>query len=88
MNFNSGSYFNDITAKAQDLIAREQKPGFKPTDVDFSTVVACSFCQNHIMGKKLSCSACKAPIYCSKEVRRGIIASGIYIDIQEMRSVQ
>ena len=65
----SAEYFADITKAAQRLVQEEQKPGFKATDFDFSGPMPCSWCRTPIKGKKLSCSACKAPIYCSKAVR-------------------
>lgn len=75
----SGTYFGGITGEAQKLLKAERQPGFNPTDFDFTTVLTCSFCRSYIEGKKLSCSACKAPIYCSKEVRLfTVVVSELY----------
>lgn len=84
MDFSLG-YFDVIVQNAQRLVEEEQKPGFKSTDCDFSTILPCIYCRNSIEGKKLSCSACKAPIYCSKTVFRlsSVIPNSLFIGISE-----
>ena len=69
MNSSRVNYFEKTTREAQELVHAEQQPDFKPTDFDFEIPEQCIFCEKVIKGKPLTCSACKAPIYCSKEVR-------------------
>ena len=65
-------YFGGLTRAAKDLDRLEKAGETVPSTgkYDFSVNDACSTCHQNIQGTKkaLRCSACKAVLYCSKEV--------------------
>lgn len=70
MNMSSENYFGGLTKAAKDLAAAEKRGGPIPSHFDFGVQPACASCKQNIPEhqKPLRCAACKAVLYCSKEV--------------------
>lgn len=66
----SEQYFGGLTNAAKALMLAEKR-GVIPKEMDFGVKEVCAVCKQHIQPPKkvLRCAACKAVIYCSKEVR-------------------
>ena len=66
---NPKQYYAGLTDAAKDLVAQEKR-GSVSADVDFGVMPACAYCHENIEPPKkvMRCAACKAVLYCSKEV--------------------
>jgi hypothetical protein len=73
-------YFGDLTKKAKKLVQYEKSGKPIPKDIDFAVAPTCLYCQKTLMVEKPNrCSACKAVLYCGKEV---ILSTSSFITIQ------
>lgn len=71
MQVNSETYYLALKNAAKGLIAAEKRGQVPDTpQFDFGVTECCAACQQPIRPPKkvLRCGACKAVIYCSKEV--------------------
>lgn len=83
-------YFGSLTEAARELTAAEQHGGPIPARFDFSVQEACASCMQNIKPPKklLRCSACRAVLYCSSEVRNDLCFTNDHFSLKSPLSAQ